>query len=560
MKEWLNLTKILIDESWGISQFRYNQKHDKKAFFKQLGLILLVLIALLPMFIIYLSLMVALYLGLSYLGQASFILSLGFIATSIVIIIFGIMQIISEFYFSKNIEELLPLPLSAQKIILAKFSVVLFPNYMFTAFAFLPILMIYGMGQGMGLLYLILSTLVFLCLPIIPLALITAITMLVMKGTARGRKDVIQIIFSFILVIAIFTFQFGFASQLTGLEGIELQRFLQDFLQNNEVLLNNLTYIMPTSIIVAFSLSQITFMSFIWILLLMVLTFLSIMVLQVIGKKFYLSSLVSGSHSKKGKRLSQEGQQKLFNRENPAWLSVFLMDFKIITQTPIFLFNNVSVVVIVPVIFLLALSFSGIKAEDFIELRRFYQENSFVFNYILIGFFAFFATSSATTATSFSREGKASWLTRIIPVSARDQIIGRSLTAVAIQGLGMLITLLAVIYYLPLNLSTILISTILGLAMSVPILFFGLLMDMNRPLLNWDNPQKAVKNNLNVIFTLFAGTFYVGLIGGISFLIGYFSHHYWGYLSIILLNALVGKLLYRSINQRLEKRLIELGD
>lgn len=558
MKECFKLTKLLIDESWGMSQFRYNQKHHKKAFFKQLGLILLVAMALLPTYIIYLSLVTALYVSLSYLDQSAVFLSLGFMATTMVIIVFGIMQIIGEFYFSKNVEELLPLPLSAEKIILAKFGVVLFPNYIFTAFAFLPVLIIYGLGQSMGLIYILLSALVFLCLPIIPLALITGVIMLVMKGRARGRKDVIQIVFSFILLIGIFAFQFSLSSQLAGLEGMELQNFLKDVLQNNQVFLNNLSYIMPTTILVRLSLNQISLMSLIWIFLLMFLSFLSIGLLELIGKKFYLRSLIAASHSKKGKSLSGERQKKLFNRKNPACLSVFLMDFKIITQTPIFLFNNVSVVIIVPLILVLSLSFSGIGTEDFIQLRAFYQENTFIFNYILIGFFAFFATSSATTATSFSREGKASWLTRIIPVSAKDQVIGRSLTGILIQALGMVITLVVVVAYLPLNFSTVFISISLGLIASLPILLFGLLIDMNRPLLNWDNPQKAVKNNLNVVIVLFAGSFFIGLIGGISFLVGYFINDYLGYLSFILLNALAGKILYRFINQRLEKRLIDL--
>lgn len=557
MREWLTLTKLLINESWGMSQFLYNRKHNKKAFLKQVGLILLVSIALLPSFVLYLSLMMALYAGLRYLDQVSVFLTLGFMVTTSVIIVFGIMQIISEFYFSKNVEELLPLPLSAEKIILSKFAAVLFPNYIFTALAFIPVLVIYGIGQGLGLLYGFLSAVVFICLPIIPLALVTAIIMLVMKGSARGRKDVIQMVFSFILVIAIFAFQFGFTAQVSGLEDVEFQNFINQLLLNNETLFNTIAYYMPVTFLVALALNQITVMSFVGTLLLLIFTFLAVVLLLLTGKKFYLRSLVSGSHLGKRKKLSKERQKQLFKRENPAWLSVFLMDFKIITQTPIFLFNNVSVVIILPLIFILTLSVSGISSEELTAISSFYQEKPDVVNYILIVFFAFFATSSATTATTFSREGKASWLTRTIPVSAKDQIIGRILTGFLIQGMGMVLTLLAVIYYLPLNLTTIFISITLGYLIAVPILLFALLMDMNRPLLKWDNPQKAVKNNLNVIITLLAGTFFVGIVGGISFLMGYFIYEWLGYLSFIVLNTFIGSLLYHSINQRLEKKLIE---
>ncbi|MDI3537267.1 MAG: type transport system permease protein, partial [Eubacteriaceae bacterium] len=79
MKELMGLAKLFINESWGISQFLYNKNHNQKAFFKQLGLMVLLIVALFPSFIMYISFMGILYAGLSFVGQTSSFLVLGFV-------------------------------------------------------------------------------------------------------------------------------------------------------------------------------------------------------------------------------------------------------------------------------------------------------------------------------------------------------------------------------------------------------------------------------------------------------------------------------------------------
>jgi len=179
-----------------------------------------------------------------------------------------------------------------------------------------------------------------------------------------------------------------------------------------------------------------------------------------------------------------------------------------------------------------------------------------VVNFMLIGFFVFFGATSATTATSFSREGRASWLTRIIPVSPSDQIMGRTASALVVQSLGVVFTLIGVYYYLPLTLISIILTVILGMMGTLPILLFGLLIDMNRPLLEWDNPQKAVKNNMNVVITLFVGMGYVGLLIAISAALGYFVNQWLGYGFFISISTVLSLVFYKIINKNMEKWLL----
>lgn len=561
MKELMGLAKLFINESWGISQFLYNKNHNQKAFFKQLGLMVLLIVALFPSFIMYISFMGILYAGLSFVGQTSSFLVLGFVMTTLLIIIFGIMQVLSEFYFSKNVEELIPLPLAPEKIILGKFMSILASEYIFTLIAYLPVLVIYGIGQGMGLLYALLCLPVLLSLPIIPLALLTALFMLIMKGSAiKGRQDVIQMLFSVFFVAAILGLQFYLTNTLNTATDGDMQQILNTMLNNNELLLNRIAYLVPTSFLVAWGLNVMSPMSLVWIFLLLLVVAASLLILVQVGKRFYLSSLASGSISRKSKALSADQRKKKLVRRRSKALAIFFMDMQNMLRTPIFLFNNVSVVIIVPLCLFLGLTFSGVDQGDLGELQNFYQAMPFVVTYILMGIFIFFGASAATTATSFSREGKASWITRVIPVSTTDQIIGRTLSALLIQGLGMLFTIAVVFYIMPLKAETIMIALLLGLVGSIPILLLGLFVDASRPLIDWDNPQKAVKNNMNVLITMFIGMLYMGNVIALSMLVGSFINVWLGYMIFFLINTGVALILFILLNRQMEKKLLQFDN
>jgi ABC-2 type transport system permease protein len=553
MKEIISLTKLFINESLGFSLFFYNQKFNKKEFYKQLFTLIIVPVALIPAFFMYVSLMSATYFGLTMINQTSVFLSIGYIMATVLIIVFGVMYILSEFYFSDNIEELIPLPISQRKLIVAKFLSILVFEYIFAAFIFLPILIIYGVGQGMGLLYVLLSFLVFLTIPVLPLSLITALIMLMMQSASlKGRKDMLQIVFVFIGIAIIFGVQIWFTSQLGSGDEADFQLLMNTMLTNNESFLNIIGYIIPTSFLMAWTLNKITLMSFAWVGALLGITLLSGALMVAIGERVYIKSIVSGQITKKSKKLSGAERSKALGKKSHGAMAVFTMDLRLLLRTPVYFFNNVSIVIIAPLCIWISFAFIEIPPEDLRGMQEFFRGMPILINFLLIAFFVFFGGTSATTATTFSREGKASWLTRMIPVTARDQIVGRTGVAMLIQSLGIFFTIIAIQFIFPLTLSTLLLTVVLGILGSLPILLFGLFMDMNRPLLNWDNPQKAIKNNMNVVITLFVGMAYTGLLIGFSGLLGYFVNSLLGYGVFLLISIGISVVFYRVISNRLE--------
>ena len=87
------------------------------------------------------------------------------------------------FYFSKDIEYLLPLPLKPYEIVIAKFNTILVTEYI-TVFAFLLVpFIIYGIVTSASLLFYLYGALVLLVFPILPALISSIIVMLVMSIT-----------------------------------------------------------------------------------------------------------------------------------------------------------------------------------------------------------------------------------------------------------------------------------------------------------------------------------------------------------------------------------------
>ncbi|HLS52917.1 MAG TPA: hypothetical protein VK031_03020, partial [Tissierellaceae bacterium] len=95
--------------------------------------------------------------------------------------------------------------------------------------------------------------------------------------------------------------------------------------------------------------------------------------------------------------------------------------------------------------------------------------------------------------------------------------------------------------------------TLLGLLGSIPITQIGLVIDILRPLLVWDNPQRAMKQNLNVLISLGVGSLFVLLLGYGSWrLLNKLSINY--ILSLITIILLASSILLYYLLKRLLAR------
>ena len=111
-------------------------------------------------------------------------------------------------------------------------------------------------------------------------------------------------------------------------------------------------------------------------------------------------------------------------------------------------------------------------------------------------------------------------------------------------------------YFLKLDFVYLILPVILGIVGGVPISLIGLIVDLKRPLLDWTNPQRAVKQNLNVLIALAVNLIFMIILAGPTY---FLIKMEFSFLIIIFIDffiiSLSSALLYRYSIKFIEKKL-----
>ena len=129
-----------------------------------------------------------------------------------------------------------------------------------------------------------------------------------------------------------------------------------------------------------------------------------------------------------------------------------------------------------------------------------------------VAVFTFISGFNGTAATSISREGQDLFIKKYIPVSYRTQIHAKVLSGFILSIAGaifMLVIALAVLKF-PLYIGLLIFAV--GWMGTLLISFAEILLDLYNPKLDWDSEQKAVKQNLNVVYSMIVS----GIVGGLT--------------------------------------------
>ncbi|MFA6941521.1 MAG: hypothetical protein WCQ54_11195, partial [Clostridiaceae bacterium] len=240
MSSLFNLTRILFKSGGGLFQVEGKNKKIKK-----LALILLILVSFLPMSIGLFFGVRGIFPSLKAVGAEITILSITLAAISFVIFIFGIFMVLNIFYFSSEIEYLLPLPLKPSDILSAKLFVAMTYEYLIIIIFYLPVILAYGIQDKAGVLFILYSVVIFLVLPIIPLIMSSIINIIIMRFTNLGKhKEFTKMlggIFSLFIILGI-----NFYTQNKAV-GLENPQDMIALLTNKNSLINLTAKIFPLS-------------------------------------------------------------------------------------------------------------------------------------------------------------------------------------------------------------------------------------------------------------------------------------------------------------------------
>lgn len=496
MRKYLSLTRVLLKNSMGMMSDGKSKKAPNVFIYGVLA------VCMIPLgFTLYMMFNTAMA-QLQPLQQEGAVLALGFHISSLVTFLFSIFLIPSIFYFSKDSETLLALPLPPQTILSAKFSVCLVYEYAFTLIVCVPLYIAYANNAAIGIPYILLALVIFITLPIYPLVLSSIITMLLMRFVPffknRDRFNMIAGILSIILA-----FGFSFAMN-SGTIAEDPNALISMLTQGNNSMISLFSKIFPAIPFAAEALISSDALQLVYYIL---ITCAALAVLVILGKWLYFKGAIGFSETKSSrKELSAKDFARVSRHSKVR--TYLIKELRLLIRTPVYAINCIGMCILMPIMLLVIF----ITADADVLLQQLPDITPYLdgmLPYAVLAGMAsgfLFSNLNMISSTAISREGTNISFMKYIPMSLKQQLQAKVLSGILMSVISMLLTMVCVYFLLPIfpltwyfaAAAASLITIVLGN-------YASLALDILHPKLVWEQEAAAVKQNMSGIVSMLAG-------------------------------------------------------
>ena len=432
--------------------------------------------------------------------------------------IFGLNVIFSVFYFSGDIENLLPLPLRSYQIIGSKFTAALISESVMEFIVIIAAFAGYIIASGRAFYSWIIAVFGMLTLPIIPLAYCAIICMLVMllSGFIKN-KDMVNKITGFLTLAVVV----GIAILVSNMGGLDTEHLVDALADPNNPLLTVMNCIFPQ---VHFLVNSMVNNTFINLLFYLAVNGLAIAVFLLIAEGIYFRTAV-GINYAAGKKKDKEKVISSLKMHNPC-ITYLKKEFRILFRTPAYFTNCIIINLIWPVFLYIVYLLNGKTnfLDDFIYNIHNGNEESVLILILAISALSVLITAANCIASSaLTREGKHFAFMKYIPLSYIAQINIKALVSIIISGAGMIIYVIAAAFYLNLGVKITVFCCLVSILSVSFVSYFGIFMDSVNPKLIWDDELNALRGNYNVFFNMAVAILLEGITCAGSYLLFKFT-------------------------------------
>ncbi len=408
--------------------------------------------------------------------------------SQLVVFFFGISAVMGYLYFSKDNSLLTTLPISHNSIFLAKFSMAYIAEFtisaffLVTSFASYAVALIYN-GISVDISFVFLSLLAIVAAPMMPLLIITFISVPVMQIVKLLQKNSLlqSIVISaiFLSIMALYFIALGsFTAGVTEENGFVLPIGLISAMKNlNKIFIFNVPLVD----------AMLTGKKLVNTLIYIAINIGGLGIAVLLSSIFYaksIKSIIEGSGGREKKSKVTDSNQRSFS------LSFLKKELKTLIQTPMLFMQSIMGIVLSPLMVLLLGSF------DFGMGEAEGMDKSILFS---AGFTLYISSMLANgtnmlSLIGFSREGKHLLVLKSLPISAK-QIVDAKLRLSFLQT-GLSAVIVTVVFIIKNN------SVLFGLGVFATLITIGfalscfsLYSDLKNPTLNWKNVTELTKNN-----------------------------------------------------------------
>lgn len=485
-------------------------------------------------------------LAFSYLiknDEYSYFLSASLII-SIFTIILSAVDLISDYSKSKDTNILMTMPIKDEEIYLSKFLAIILSKFEIFYFYILMTL-VYLFNKGFS--FIKFFGLVINSFPIFitSVAIISIFIMLIMRySNIRFYKTSLKFIgYGFLLLLLGFIYFYSYRKN----GDVSIIKLVTKFFLDHK---DKLSLLFFHTRIYGKSLGGSGIDFIIYTFLLYIYTFLILYILAKLASKIYFDSLLGNE-----KRKIHRKNIKISSKKSSTIIAIFKKDFKTIIKSPVYLFPIISSMIIFTCIW----GFGTIEMFDFIKNLDF--SNVEIYLFIIIGAFAFrfFITANDLAInSSLSREGESLYQTLTLPISPKENILGRALSINLVNLIINISFCMILKFIIKIN---IFVSFVIFLGFTLASLvssFLGLLMDANSINIHWQKERDLTKgSSQNVGYYVISGIT-MTIIGVFAYLIYNFTNVYLGFLFVISLIIISIIFLYKSCLKKYQKGFYDL--
>lgn len=493
MSIFLKLTMALIKTVEPGSE----EKKYKKIFYRIMGFIAVFGI-MLPMAFLVGVIIYTLTAPLAEIGSGTNAVELFLHLVSVFSFVFGINVIFTVFYFSGDIENLLPLPLSPYQIIGSKFTAALISESIMEFIVILAAFAGYIIAAGVPFYSWIIALFGMLTLPVIPLVYCGIICMLLMliTGFIKNKDTVNKItgVMTFAAVIII-------AFLISGSGGFDTEHLLSAISDPNNSIINTMNFIFPHIGLIVDAMVGNTFIN---ILFYIAVNAAAIALFMLTARLVYFRTVtgINGARQTKHKSFSSVSE-KIKRRSAPV--SYLKKEFKLLFRTPAYFSNCIIINLIWPVFLYLIYLLQGKTnfLDSFIyNIHNGDEETVLVFLLGVSAVSVLITAANSIASSALTREGKHFAFIKYIPMSYMAQLNVKALVSIIISGAGMILYVAAAAIYLNLGIKLTVCCCLLSLLSVSFVSYFGIFMDSVNPKLIWDDELNALRGNYNIFFNM----------------------------------------------------------
>lgn len=443
-------------------------------------------------------------------GYPEVFLSIYFLVLAIFIMFQTILVCTNIFYFSKDIELILPFPIKPVNLLIAKFNTLICTLYVSEAiFGIIPIC-IYGILTHSTLLFYIYAVLIFIFFPVFLALVLSIIMMFVMKiSKFIKNKETFQTIITLLLVTSIFIVEYNVINNIfiqnKEIEIVENNFQIADKLIefNNKIETSNKLFLVINPAVKVLKNSNLQ--NIFEIIKIILIDFITFIIFIFIGKKTYLKDILKNTSyliktSNKGINLYKKCKKNIiFKAYIKKEFKNLFRNSMVFMQCVYPMIISLITVIIISIILLPKLN-EVLNNPDIKQLIGNLEFDLSIVYIILSEIQVLFMISPASL-TSISRDGKNAGFMKYIPISYFRQILYKGLPQIFINSISVIIIIGILYYAFPsIGIVNVLLVFISSMILNVLNSYSMIIVDLLNPKLEWDSEYEILKQNNNRYF------------------------------------------------------------